>query len=368
MGENSDEKLTEYTMIPNEIIDQMIIRKLSGVDLKIILFIIRLSWGTAGCTEDEVKNFCIIDKKGDIGNTCGDEKRIAEHLDFLKSNNIIFYQKNNYCFNKYFETWAVPYITESSLITLKRNLRINLSISAEEIKKWNQWSDLNILEFLINFFFPQNEVIDFSKISAKCVNFFRKMRNFLPQNAVNSVADNQSQSSSESFLNIIKENKENLLHEKQEKNVSLSEEKHENSKKITKQSFRSSQFPELASPPDISSLPEKERELLSILYSVKNWPYNLENDLITLNKIIEDYDNKMNLKECFGTYYRWRLDNPITAKNNVRSNLESYCKRGLEIGRYGKTGNNSVNNNQKLKVIFLGDQFERGGQTGEFDD
>ena len=102
-----------HLRLPNSVLEELILRDFSKRERKIIDLILRLSWA---CN----KNFAVIPEMKYF-ELCGIHKQdIRKALEFLVSNNVIFWDRevNIFEINRDFDAWHVPYsrLAEKKLI------------------------------------------------------------------------------------------------------------------------------------------------------------------------------------------------------------------------------------------------------------
>jgi len=81
--------------------------------------------------------------------------------------------------------------------------------------------------------------------------------------------------------------------------------------------------------PDIT---ESERKMLSILANVKNYPFDYEKDLKYIRQLLVDFPT-LDMHEQLKSWSTYKLDRPLEAKSNPRSQIRTWCQKAEQWGK-----------------------------------
>lgn len=123
---------------------------------------------------------------------------------------------------------------------------------------------------------------------------------------------------------------------------------------------------------DIYILSEDEKQFLDILNQIENYPLDRKKDLEMYHSLIERYP-LLNLLEAIEQWKIYKLDKPLTAKSNPRSQINTAFKKYVEWGKCLKKAGVNIgehsgsigteNQGSKIDLSHIG--FKG---TGEIDD
>lgn len=101
--------------------------------------------------------------------------------------------------------------------------------------------------------------------------------------------------------------------------------------------------PEAEADPDPDTVPDKEegvtcgeRTILNSLKNVAGYPFDYQKDLQHIRALAVDFPD-VNLQEEVRKWATYKLDKPLTAKSNPRSQLRSWMTKVIEFSKGGKT-------------------------------
>lgn len=119
-----------HLRIANELLEEIISRDFSKRQLKIIFFILRLSWACQ-------KKYAVIPQMKDF-ELCGiGRQHITKELDLLEKARVIYWNRENGIFavNKFYDYWIIPPVTKTVTATIKDLIKKQLEVTKTVTEK-----------------------------------------------------------------------------------------------------------------------------------------------------------------------------------------------------------------------------------------
>lgn len=112
--------------------------------------------------------------------------------------------------------------------------------------------------------------------------------------------------------------------------------------------------------PIINEPTTSEREILNILKSVKNYPFDYDTDLAHIRALTVDFPNS-NIQTEAKKWATYKLDKPLAKKSNPRLQLRNWLEKSIEFEQGGKNAKHC-----KPTTTTTGSRSEQDYRSGKY--